>query len=189
MMALLAKLIRRLAYEILRVTAGTSAAAQYLGVRVGRDCRIITRDLGSEPWMIRVGDRVTIANNVSILTHDGSTGLIRDSKGRRFRYARVEIGDDVFIGVQCVILPGVRIGTRVIVAAGSIVTSSVPDGVIVAGNPARVIGKFSDYERRILQTCHASEDMVGANYRERVLSIAENGFRSELTQVVDRARK
>ncbi len=53
----------------------------------------------------------------------------------------VEIGDDVWIGAQAIILPGVTIGDRSIVGAGAVVTKDVPLGAIVAGNPARVIGR------------------------------------------------
>jgi maltose O-acetyltransferase len=51
----------------------------------------------------------------------------------------VEIGDDVWIGGGAIILPGVRIGARAVVGAGSVVTRDVPEGVFAAGNPCRVV--------------------------------------------------
>ena len=54
-------------------------------------------------------------------------------------YLRTEIGDDVWIGANSIILPGVKVGNHCIVAAGSIVTKDVPDYAIVGGNPAKVI--------------------------------------------------
>ncbi|MGG4040958.1 DapH/DapD/GlmU-related protein [Bacillus smithii] len=61
--------------------------------------------------------------------------------------------NNVFIGANSIILPNVRIGSNVIVAAGSVVTKDVCDGVIVAGVPARVIGKFNDvYLKRIQES-------------------------------------
>jgi acetyltransferase-like isoleucine patch superfamily enzyme len=56
------------------------------------------------------------------------------------RFAPVKIGDDVWIGARAVILPGVTIGSRCVVAAGAVVKSDVPDGTIVAGVPARPVG-------------------------------------------------
>lgn len=164
-------------YEIVRAAHGGAAAARYLGVSVGRDCRIITRSFGTEPWLISIGDRVTVTRNVAFVTHDGSTWLIRDQKGRRFLYRRIVIGSDVFIGLNTVIMPGVAIGDRVIVGAGSVVTKSVPSGAIVAGNPARIIGSFAEYEQRVLSEWPSGSDMRGATWKERVESATLEGFR------------
>ncbi|WJH32307.1 acyltransferase [Paenibacillus sp. CC-CFT747] len=91
-------------------------------------------------WLVEIGDDVTITNS-AILAHDASTKL----HFGKSKIGKVIIGDRVFIGYKSVILCNVRIGNDVIVAAGSIVTKSIPDNCIVAGNPARVIGKTSDY--------------------------------------------
>lgn len=61
------------------------------------------------------------------------------------KVGRVVIGDRVFIGWGSTVLPNVKIGKDVIVAAGSIVNKDIPEGVIVAGVPAKIIGKTSDY--------------------------------------------
>ncbi|MBL9202945.1 MAG: acyltransferase [Opitutaceae bacterium] len=138
---------------------------------------------GTEPWLVTIGDHVTIAGGVSFLTHDGATWLARDGAGRRFRYARIEVGSRVFIGANAVLLPGVRVGSRVIVGAGSVVTRSVPAGAIVAGNPARIVGCYDDYESKALATFHAERTMVGTSRRERIDSIVECEFRPELIDV------
>jgi acetyltransferase-like isoleucine patch superfamily enzyme len=148
-------------------------ATRALGVRVGEGCRILTSHFGSEPWLISIGDRVTVASGVRFVTHDGSTWLLRDQKGRRYRYAPIEIGSDVFIGVNAVIMPGVRIGDHCIVGAASLVNKSVPSGSIVAGVPARIIGNYDDYERRGLQFLPSAEVMKGNTPRERIESILE----------------
>jgi maltose O-acetyltransferase len=56
----------------------------------------------------------------------------------------VEIGSDVWVGGGAIILPGVRIGSRAVIGAGSVVTRDVPDGVFAAGNPCRVIREITD---------------------------------------------
>src|SRR5438128_330233 len=133
------------------ISKGGNFYAQKMGVKLGNDCRIYTRNFGSEPWLISIGNKVTITSGVTILTHDGATWLMNDARGRRYLYRRVKIGNNVFIGVNSVILPGVIIEDNVIVAAGSVVTKSIPSGCIVGGNPAKIIGDYNEFKRRALE--------------------------------------
>jgi len=149
--------------------------AKYIGVKVGSDCRIYTTSFGSEPFLIEIGDRVTITSGVKILTHDGATWLIRDKKGRRYLYKRVKIGNDVFIGVNSIIMPGVVIDDNVIIAAGAVVTKSIPTGSIVGGNPARLIGKYDQYKKNTIINNVSEKDIKwGLNYKERVLDVLDH---------------
>ncbi len=144
----LARLLRKLyGYAILMLKGGV-AYARWQGVSVGDSCRIYTSHFGSEPFLITIGNDVTVTSGVKFLTHDGAAWLIRDEKGRRYYYAPIEIGNSVFIGVNTIIMPGVRIGNRVVVGAGSVLTKSVPDNSVVAGVPARYICSFDDFEIR-----------------------------------------
>jgi UDP-3-O-[3-hydroxymyristoyl] glucosamine N-acyltransferase len=154
-------------------------AARWLGAQVGDGCRILSHLLGSEPWLISIGDRVTVSSGVRILTHDGTGWLHRDSRGRRFRYAKVSIGDDVFVGIGSIIMPGVRIGDRCVIGAGSVVTKSVPSGFVVAGNPARVLTSYGALMRRV-SDWPTEEDMFGFSYRDGIQRIAEAGFLPEM---------
>ncbi len=127
------------------------AYARKLGVKIGENCRIYISSWGTEPDMVEVGNNVTITSEVVILTHDGSTCLVKDDNGDRYyKYAPVKIGDNVFIGYRSIILPGVEIGSNVVVAAGSIVTKSIPNNSVVAGNPAKVIKSFDAYKEKIM---------------------------------------
>ena len=83
---------------------------------------------------IVVGDDVAFAHEVLVLDSD-SHGV----EGRPHVQAPVRIGDGSWLGARSMVLPGVTIGKRVLVAAGSVVTRDVPDDVLVAGNPARVV--------------------------------------------------
>ena len=83
---------------------------------------------------ITLGDDVALANEVYLMDSN-SHGV----EGRPHVEAPVVIGDGTWVGARAMILPGVTIGKRVVVAAGSVVTRDVPDDVLVAGNPARVV--------------------------------------------------
>lgn len=149
---------------------GAEAYARHLGVTIGQGCRIYTTQWGSEPFLITIGDRVTVTSGVKILTHDGSTWLVRDNDQNRYQhYARVTIGNNVFIGVNAIILPGVTIADNVIVAAGAVVTKDVPANSVVGGNPAKVISDFDVYARKcranFVNNCEL--DHI-ADYRDRV---------------------
>ena len=83
---------------------------------------------------ITIGDDVALANEVYVMDSN-SHGV----EGRAHVEAPVHIGDGTWVGARAIILPGVTIGKRVVVAAGAVVTRDVPDDVLVAGNPARVV--------------------------------------------------
>ncbi|RUO74524.1 acyltransferase [Pseudidiomarina sediminum] len=149
---------------------GRKWLAKRLGVVIGENCRIYIRDFGSEPFLIQLGDNVTITSGVKILTHDGATGLIADDKGKRFqRYSPVKIGNNVFLGVNSIVMPGVSIGDNVIVAAGSIVTKDIPSGSVFGGNPAKSICSFEDYSSKVKAEYISDSQLEGIdNYKERV---------------------
>lgn len=86
---------------------------------------------------VRIGDFTLFGPAVQIYTpmHPMDAGL-----RRRQEFGKpVEIGSDVWVGGGAVILPGVTVGSRTVIGAGSVVTRSVPEGVFAAGNPCRVI--------------------------------------------------
>lgn len=124
-------------------------------IRIG-DGSGITAAILSARKMIRIGAHVKIGANVRIFDHDFHS---LDSRYRRkgggdmahVKSAEVLIEDDVFIGTNAIILKGVHIGPRSIIAAGSVVTlKHIPEDSLVAGNPAKII-------RRINQTAYAEE--------------------------------
>ncbi len=89
---------------------------------------------------VEIGDHVTIAPRCFIVDHNH--GLTRDLRINQqpCRSAPVVIGEDVWLGVGAIVLPGVTIGNQAVVAAGACVTRNVPPLAIVAGVPARIIG-------------------------------------------------
>jgi acetyltransferase-like isoleucine patch superfamily enzyme len=83
---------------------------------------------------VTIGDDVALANEVYVMDTP-SHGI----EGRDPHPAPVVIGSGTWVGARAIVLPGVTIGSRVVVGAGSVVTRDVPDDVLVAGNPARVV--------------------------------------------------
>lgn len=92
-------------------------------------------------WLITIGNNVTIAPRVHILCHDASTKQFLGYT----KIGRVTIGDNVFVGAESVVLPGVTIGNNVIIGANSTVTHDIPNNCVAAGSPARVICTLEEY--------------------------------------------
>jgi acetyltransferase-like isoleucine patch superfamily enzyme len=120
------------------------------GATVGEDCRILVRSLGSEPYLVTIGRHVTIAGDVTLVTHDGAAWVFTDDVPSAQRFAPIAILDNCFIGARCVILPGVRIGPNSVVGAGAVVTKDVPPGTVAAGCPARRVCDLEEYRQKTL---------------------------------------
>lgn len=114
-----------------------------VGIRLGDRCRI-GKNVVLNPGVV-VGKDTLVSPDVMIFTlahrFDDRFVPIRDQGYHEL--APVVIGDDVWIAARAIVLPGVRIGDGAVIGAGSVVTSDVEQGSIVAGNPARVIGRRS----------------------------------------------
>ena len=115
--------------------------------------------------MIRRGNNVHIASNVSFLTHDVTHLVlnhieeVKQAGGVQERIGCIEIGDNVFVGSGTHILYNTKIGSNVIIGTCSVVTHDIPDNSVVAGVPAKVIGTFDDYVHRALSERPRSNDM------------------------------
>jgi acetyltransferase-like isoleucine patch superfamily enzyme len=149
---------------------GSVNYARKKGVKIGENCRIYIKSWGSEPFLISIGDHVTVTSGVKFITHDGSTCLIKDDAGKRYqRFASIEVGSHVFIGVNSIIMPGVKIGSHVVIGAGSVVTKDIPDNSVAIGVPAKVVSSFADYQEKIKATCASDTELYGIqDYNERV---------------------
>lgn len=120
------------------------------GAEVGNACRILIRDLGAEPFLIRIGNHCTIADRVAFLTHDGGTWVFTEEMPSLQKFGVIEIRDNCFIGYGAIILPDVRIGPNAVVAAGAVVTKDVPHDTVVAGCPAKAICTLDEYRSAAL---------------------------------------
>lgn len=96
---------------------------------------------------VKIGDNCMLAPNVAIYT--AGHPIHPDSRNTAYEYGiEVTVGDNVWIGGNTVIVPGVHIGSNTVIGAGSVVTKDIPDWVIAAGNPCRVIRKITDNDKK-----------------------------------------
>jgi maltose O-acetyltransferase len=107
-------------------------------LRMGTDCFVNFGLVALDAALITIGDDVQIGPQVQLLTPTHPT----DPELRRAQWEAAEpisIGDNVWLGGGCIVLPGVDIAEDVVVGAGSVVTTNLPAGVVAVGNPARII--------------------------------------------------
>lgn len=114
----------------------------------------------TRPWMIEIGDNVSITTGVTILTHGYDWSVFKGMYGDVLGSAgHVKIGDNVFIGMNSTILKGVTIGNNVVIGANSLINKDVPDNSVVVGNPQRVVCDIDSYleKRRAAQVAEAAD--------------------------------
>jgi acetyltransferase-like isoleucine patch superfamily enzyme len=127
---------------------------KYYNIKIGKNVRFTSKKIswGSESYLIEIGNNVTITGGVIFETHDGGVSVFREKYPGINVYGKIKIGNNVFLGNNCIILPNVSIGDNVVVGAGSIVTKNTPSNVVVAGVPAKIIKSINDYEEKIKRT-------------------------------------
>lgn len=121
----------------------------------------------TRPWMINMGKNVQITAGVTILTHGYDWSVLKGVYGEVLGSSgKVEIGDNVFVGMHSTILKGVNIGKNVIIGANSLVNKNIPDNCVAAGNPCKVLMSLQDYyEKRKAAQLKEAKELVQV-YRE-----------------------
>lgn len=109
------------------------------GCDIGDNCHISKSAIidRANPKGVHIGNNTRVLIEAMILSHDFSRAQMEGFS----MWCDTHIGSNCVIGGRSMIMPGVRIGNHVYVAGGSVVTRSVPDHCIVAGNPARIVRK------------------------------------------------
>jgi acetyltransferase-like isoleucine patch superfamily enzyme len=122
--------------------ASNNVKIKYLrgqGMKIGDNCLINTLTFSTEPYLIEIGNHVAIANGTEIITHDGAIWSFRHELENADVFGKIKIGDNVFIGNNCTILPNTVIGNNCVVGAGSVVRGKFPDNSVIFGNPAKTM--------------------------------------------------
>ena len=104
---------------------------------------------GTEPWIITLGKNVHITSGVKFITHDGGTLLYRNIIPDLEITKPIRIGDNVYIGNNVIILPGVTIGNNVVIGAGAVVSRDIPENSVAVGVPAKVIKTADEYLNKL----------------------------------------
>lgn len=144
------KIVKKIIYK---EKVDSNSYIKYLknkGVKIGKgtfifDPRNTTIDI-QRPFLLEIGEYCKITKGVTILTHDYSRSVLRYKYGEILGEAKkVIIGNNVFLGINSIILMGTQIGDNVIVGAGSVVSGKIPNDVVIAGNPAKIIMTLDEY--------------------------------------------
>ena len=149
--------------------------ARYIGVKIGENCFISTRNFGSEPYLIKIGNNVQLTSGVSLFTHGGSHAARRSIPSFDI-FGKIVIEDWVYVRSNSLIMPGVTIGEGSIVAAGSVVTKSVPLHTVVGGNPARYLCSVDDYIEKNIKYNLNTKGMSSEEKKEFLTSLPEDAF-------------
>lgn len=129
---------------------------------VGKKCYYHPNILPAEPFLVCLHDNVVISAGVRLITHSAlNTVFNAEDETDKFRckYGKIEIHSNVYIGANAIINYGVTIGKNVIIAAGAVVTKDIPDGVVVGGIPAKIIGYYDDVKEKNIKFSKKFENM------------------------------
>ncbi len=131
------------------------------GIEIGKNV-----NFGSEPYLIEIENNVRISSNVNFITHDGGLwtlrkmGLLENAD----YFGKIIIKENVNIGMNATIMPGVTIGKNSIVGFGAVVTKDVEPNTVVAGIPAKKIETIQEYYEKKKNKCDFTKNM---NYYEK----------------------
>lgn len=135
-------------YKLLQAQLYPVKYAKELGVTMKGSVTIYGSSykmFSSEAFLVTLGDNVFISLDAKFICHDGSVLPFRKDIPDLDITKRITVGNNVFIGLGALVLPGVTIGNDCIVGAYSVVTEDVPSGTVVGGNPAKIIKRTSEY--------------------------------------------
>jgi acetyltransferase-like isoleucine patch superfamily enzyme len=138
-------------YKLLRKS--NVEIARKLGVKIGEKCLVLSNPykcFGSEPYLVELGNHVEITSGVKFITHDGGVWVLREQEEfqKVDKFGKITIGNNVFVGLNSIIMPNVTIGDNCVIGAGSLVNKNIPSGEVWAGVPAKKICTLEEYKNK-----------------------------------------
>ena len=109
------------------------------GVKIGENCHLDTMSFSTEPYLVEIGNHVGISAGTVFITHDAGIRCFQEEFPDDDIFGKITIGNNVFIGINCTLLPNTIIGDNCIIGAGSVVRGRFPDNSVIIGNPAKIL--------------------------------------------------
>jgi acetyltransferase-like isoleucine patch superfamily enzyme len=137
------------------------------GAEIGEGVEIFGASLstfGSEPYLVSIGNQVTVSHGVDFITHDGGLRVTRAKDPGAYLYGRIRVADHCFIGAHSIFLPGATVGAGSVIGTGSIVAGEIPPGVVAIGVPAKPVKSVDEY---VAGKRHLWIDTGGLTYEEK----------------------
>ena len=166
------KLYKKIKNELQSMFFSKECLARKAGVVMGNNNEIMSRFWSSEPYLIEIGNDCQITAGVKIFTHGGAK-VARIIEPRFDVFGKVKIGDNVYIGNNALIMPGVTLGSNILVAAGSVVTKSFMDNVVIGGNPAHVLSSIEEYYAKN-KRYNMNTKGLNRKYKKAILLMADD---------------
>jgi UDP-3-O-[3-hydroxymyristoyl] glucosamine N-acyltransferase len=165
------KLLMMLGYKLKYLGYSDEDYARAIGVKIGKNCIISTRLWGREPYLIEIGNHVRVTSGVSFIIHDGGVWVFREEIPSIDVFGKIKVEDNTYIGNNVVILPGVKIGKNCVIGASSVVTKSIPDNTVAAGNPARFICNTDEYKKKMIPLNLDTKLMSEEEKRKKIMAL------------------
>ena len=150
------------------------------GLTIGQNCEVHpTANFGSEPYLIILGNHVRINAGVQFITHDGGVWVVRglnENLSDIDLFKKISVGNNVHIGTNSIIMPGVNIGNNCIIGCGAIVTKNIPDNSVAVGIPARVIETTDEYIEKNKDKFIHTKNLNSTDKKEAVLKYFEDSI-------------
>lgn len=158
--------------------------AKKIGVNIGYNVKLVDNpNWGSEPYVISIGDNTLISGGVSFITHDYSVRVFKNLGRNKdiYKFGKINVGKNCFIGSGSTIMLGVTIGDNCIVSAGALVTHDIPNNQVWGGVPARHLLDLEEYEQKCIDTCpRANPDDMKKNKKNEILRMVNEYEKNKL---------
>ena len=142
------------------------------GLVIGEGCEIYPNiGWGSEPYLIEIGNNVRITTGCKFVTHDGGIWTLRKigKLENADIFGRIKIGNNVHIGFDTIIMPGVTIGNNCIIGCGAVVTKDIPNNSVAVGVPAKVIKSIDEYYEKARKNCDYTKNLSSIEKKEYLI--------------------